>query len=570
MKRVGIKTKFLTCFILMSVVLLVISLWILTLRLNKITEQRIDNEFESIMSENKSGFDAIFQVLLDKVNYIRFNEGLMELLMSDVDKAFDINRNIQLFLNNVSLFGTTLSSSRDIIYVNKALKVTKNMLSFDISDFSQGDTISVTMFSTKNIEDKDWFKKTLQSDGLPYIFRNSDSSIVYHAVVIYDGNDRSSEYIAVKVDGIDMRYVMNSMTLLDSYGQELAFLDNQNRIICKTSDDIPDEYFISPAEGYKCKSVTTNTGFIISSIIPQNDITVSIGQIKDVLGICIILGIILSIILGYIISYVLTKPIIRLSAAMKNIDISDSFYELKNGSSDEIGDLYRAFNDMIVCNKKLFEQIERETELRHEMEFKLYQSRINPHMLYNTLDSISWMALLAGQDKIADMNNWLADIYRYSVRDNTVMATVGDEIECVKNYINIQRVRYERNIVFKTDIYNECSKALVPKCILQPLVENSVIHGIDTNGGDFIIEIKAEGKNGVCTIFVADNGKKGDLEKINKLLIHPDNTKIGINNVNSRLKLKYGEEFALRYEKNHMGGITVVVAVPLDFGGKTE
>lgn len=569
MKKYGIRIKFLICFILMTLMLLSVSTTVLLIRLNSITAQRINGEFEDAMYENKINFNNAFSQISNRAVHMRFNAPLISVLKEDNLNDLERNKNISFVMENMGSIKTTINLHRDFLYVNDDLDITKNMMSYDVCGFSDSVAMTAVIFKSTVVEGSEWFKKAIENRGVPLVFLSDNSDAVYVATAIFDESIYNSRYLAVKVDAINCTELMNSMTVLTNYGQKMAFLDSENRIIYKTSGDIPDECYTEPIKGYKHISVKSDYGISIASVIPENDIAITFMQIRDVLWIYILATIIISFIFAYVISYVLTKPLVSLSETIKKTIILDNNGVPENKSHDEIGELHRSFEEMVEKNKSLIEKVEKEKELRREVEFQLYQTRINPHMVYNTLDSISWKALLAGQDEIAEMNRCLSEIYRYSIKGNVFMATLRDEIECIENYIIIQKYRYERKIVLKTDIPEKYCNIVVPKCILQPLVENSVIHGLnEKKTEDFIIEIKVSSMDGVCYISVSDNGCGIDAESINELLYHHDNTREGIKNVNERLKLKFGEDFELRYENNDIGGITATIAVPEDFGGK--
>lgn len=569
MGKYSIKVKLLLCFVLMVVILLLFSTSVLLVRFDSMTKKRIDSEYAEIMIDNKEIIDSVFKTFLARVDFLRFSTNMVELIEADFVSDIESQKQITQLLDNLSLLNVDNGINSDVIYLNKKLDIAENLISYDITEISGYASGSTAAFSSEKVIDKKWFVDAIKNKGVPVVF--SKGNLLYHVVAIYENNVYKSDYLAVKVDVINVEYILKHLVKLESYGHEIAILDSDGNVICKSDKNISDLYFKESTKGYNLKSLPCNYGISIASVMPKSMVSVTFMQIKEVLVFYLLASAFVSAILAYILSYMLTKPIIRLSNLMKDTLITDDSETFKYKYSDEIGELYMSFNDMMSRNRNLLNSLNKEIEHRKDVEYELYQHRINPHMMYNTLDSISCRALLDGKNEIAEMNRRLADLYRYSVSGNSFIATLGEEIECVSNYIAIQRYRYERSIVLKVDIDERYCEILLPKCVLQPLVENSIIHGMDCRKKeDFIIEIKAISEDGKCKIYVVDNGKGNDADKINRMLKDSNNIRIGLKNVNNRLKLKYGDNYELRYENNSQDGIIAVLTLPESFGGITE
>lgn len=191
--------------------------------------------------------------------------------------------------------------------------------------------------------------------------------------------------------------------------------------------------------------------------------------------------------------------------------------------------------------------------------------QINPHFLYNALDSIAWMALVNSQTGIVNMVKALSDIFRYSIKNEDTLATLSEELECLNNYIKFQQYRYENRLNLELDIEDEFLSFMVPKCILQPLVENSILHNIEEISSKVNVKIHAGRVENHIELRVEDNGSCCDIDMLNRFLSGEENVfnsqKTGIRNVNERIKLQYGSRSGLKYQAGRDGGTAAVIVI---------
>ena len=184
-------------------------------------------------------------------------------------------------------------------------------------------------------------------------------------------------------------------------------------------------------------------------------------------------------------------------------------------------------------------------------------------MLYNTLDYISWKAFMQGNTDIVEMNSLLADIYRYAAKCGESMVKLKAELECAKKYITLQQLRNDYEIVLYTE-ENDCTDFYVPPFILQPLVENAIMHGYQQGMERLIIKISFISDGKELTIIVENNGKECDADAINSFLQSEDTSqKIGLRNVNARINLKFGNEYCLRASKADNGNTMMIIKMPV-------
>ncbi len=238
------------------------------------------------------------------------------------------------------------------------------------------------------------------------------------------------------------------------------------------------------------------------------------------------------------------------------------------------------FEQVIVMLKELLEREYNETILRKQTELNVLQSQINPHFLYNTLDTIRGQALWEGIDSIADMTQALANCLRYSINTASDMVMLGEELENVKNYIKIQQTRFSDKLKFEMAIDEENDKDIlsykIPKLTIQPIVENAVFHGLEKKKNMGKVQIKAFTTDTRLSINIIDDGSgipRSRLKMLNKNLYlgqvslsEKDNgskQSLGLYNVNQRIKLYYGDNFGLRIKSFVDKGTDVEIIVPI-------
>lgn len=274
------------------------------------------------------------------------------------------------------------------------------------------------------------------------------------------------------------------------------------------------------------------------------------------LKIFLVAGIVLTIMLitvGILLDK-LTKPVRQLSTVMVNFRESSNL-QIKNHNSNivEVQQLYDCFNSMAERIKQLLCEAHNSGKREMELEMRLLESQINPHFLYNALDSMAWIALMHGEDEIADMASDLSDGLRYSVKETEKPIKLRDEINFIIGYLHLQEIRYQGKFIFQMNVNEDTFDLLVPKFVLQPLVENSVIHGLNSRNKTITIKLTSVISGEELVISICDDGPGFEPDKLNRYLDGDSEVfaeeKIGIKNVHRRIKMKFGDEYGLRYYK---------------------
>lgn len=301
-------------------------------------------------------------------------------------------------------------------------------------------------------------------------------------------------------------------------------------------------------------------------LMPTSSLFSGLDIIKKTTILIIILCLALLLIFLFFISVHLTKPVIKLNRLMKQAEKGNLDVKFEFKYNDEIGALGKSFNSMLEKLENLMRQNSEKQKILRTQELKVLQMQINPHFLYNTIDTINWMAQSINADKISEVAIALANYYRQSLSKGAEIIKISDEISQVNSYLTIQKIRYAGYMDFKILIDDNILELYIPKLTLQPIVENAIYHGIREKEGGGTVEIRGFKEENQVVFRIKDNGKGIDEKTLGKLT---ESIKTGISskgyglsNVNERLKLYFGEEFGISIESIRERYTIVTVRIP--------
>ena len=234
---------------------------------------------------------------------------------------------------------------------------------------------------------------------------------------------------------------------------------------------------------------------------------------------------------------------------------------------DEMGLLHRTFRLMVERINTLITENYANQLLIKETEFKALQAQINPHFLYNTLESINWIAKVNKQTKISSMVESLAFLLRNSISMKEEILTLGEELEVVESYVTIQKYRFDDRLIFELDVPERLLGRRLPKLTLQPLLENAIHYALEPTIGKSRIVVHAELTDDELLVSVEDDGPgmpEDTLERLRSGELKARGKGIGLLNIDERIKLAFGERYGLRIESEPGRGARVIVALPRD------
>ncbi|WP_256988806.1 sensor histidine kinase [Bacillus sp. EB106-08-02-XG196] len=264
----------------------------------------------------------------------------------------------------------------------------------------------------------------------------------------------------------------------------------------------------------------------------------------------IIFSIILVSVLAVVFSVPLTKGIKRLNSSMKRVSEGNLDTQITVTSNDELGILSQSFNDMVNQIKDLIEKISMTERLKRQAELKAFHYQINPHLLFNTLNSIQWKARLLGAKEVQEMIYHLTEVLHENLNFADELIPLKKELQTIKHYLKVQEIRYGQTFEYIEMIHPECLDCLIPRMTLQPLFENIFFHAFEDGQGRIELEITV--KPEYLKLSLTDNGKGMNEETIEKLL-NPkhqgvNGRGIGVYNVDQRVRLHFGYEYGLSIE----------------------
>lgn len=309
----------------------------------------------------------------------------------------------------------------------------------------------------------------------------------------------------------------------------------------------------------------TMEGWTLVDYVPLHQVFTPIEKSNRLFYISILLLLLMSIFASFMLYRHVQSPILMLIRHLRLVKNGDLTTRIHYAKNNEFKFVFQRFNEMVHQIQELIENVYKEQLRSRDAELKQLQSQINPHFLYNCLYFIVNMARLERFFPIERMAMSLSEFFKYSTRLENSDTTIADEINTVRNYLEIQKLRMDR-ITFEIDVPMEMKGLTIPRLILQPIVENAVIHGIEPKLGGGHIRVTGERTdNGYAKIIVEDNGagmSENKMKELTEQLVHPvmEGAGYGAWNVHQRLILRFGEQSGITYASVPAGGIKVTLA----------
>jgi Predicted signal transduction protein with a C-terminal ATPase domain len=313
------------------------------------------------------------------------------------------------------------------------------------------------------------------------------------------------------------------------------------------------------------------SGWKIIQFIPQRLVYRTPGLIGLFIFIIALTLVLLTLALSFFVSRSISKPVVSINQSLQKIGKGDFAQRSSINREDEIGQLSRGVDEMAVNLKELVERVALAQTKQKEAELKSLQNQINPHFLYNTLNSIQMIAKINKQENIAQMADDLGMLFKISLNKGKDIVRLKQEFHHVELYIKLQKIRYGDKINYLIQADENIMDFLTIKLILQPIVENAIYHGLEKKNGIGTLKIEGCLKEDLIMIRVEDDGvgiSNEQLENIRNALdgrggYDPKMMNIGIINVHERLKLYFGDEYGLQLDSTQGKGTIVIIRLPL-------
>lgn len=545
-------------------------------------------------SENLINMESYLTSYLEEVDSVAKNVNYNYYLQNYLDAAIEnediytspsVGKNMRAYEMSSQAFSDTLLSRQDIssimIFGRKKLLLNKSIYSYRnvVMDYSG----------------LDWYKKALENpDDMiitgpnAHAFLDTDDQCIslsreiqsyedgtFRGVILINLNrnkiaeicesfqENTDSLFGILNEGGEVVYQKGDSDDSPFQKEELKDLREAIRTNTKSSFRVNvngKEYLIT-------KRIMDNTGWCLVNMVPYSQILSDLWRTTLIMALAIV-GILVITLIG--LDQILTnviKPLKKLESHMKKVNLENLNEKVVIDTDDEISHLAGKFNSMLERIENLKEQVVEEQEDKRKYELQALQAQINPHFLYNTLDSIIWMA--ETQDtNIVPMTEALAKLFRISLNKGNEEILLKKELEHVKNYLIIQSMRYADKFTYDIQTEGHVENCHVIKLIIQPIVENCIYHGIKKKRGSGHISIRAFQQEKNLIIKVSDDGCGMTEEIRSKILsdeIEPENISgsgIGVRNVNERIQLRFGKEYGIFYESEEGKGTTVTYVLP--------
>ena len=520
--------------------------------------------------------------------------------MMDQFYEFEVNREVKNDILRWCTKGESLDYSaqwRIITLMNTVISMDSRINSIEIFNLSNDEVLvaerSGAQLDVKGDRLDKWLQRDINLQSNQVFLKDGNELMVFHQVHRFD-DKQPIALVVMRLRPYQLQDILDEIKTVPE--ETILVFNDQNEIIeadygteWDMSSDIIESIRSELAEGERKEGSYDEQFWFYRSINGgklQVLLTVPNQTIVDALlptvASCIlvaIIAVIASIICSVVYSRAVSRPIRKLSDEMKTITLNEYSGTLLESREDEIGILQDSFNHMIERNKELIAQQYQTQIEKRNAQLRALQAQINPHFMYNTLQVIGGMALDKDAPEIYSITLALSDIMRYSLNFSKEMIHLSEEIKYLQSYVMIQNERFGGKVHLVLDLAPETQQCLIPKLILQPLVENSFEHGLLDKEGQWLISVASElSESNELVIYVKDNGIGFDhtrLEQIRKT-INQDTTQalksgshIGLANVHARIRLRsQSENHGLVIHSTPMEGTTITVRMPAKWEGE--
>ena len=503
----------------------------------------------------------------------------------------DGNRNLYQLMTEFTVNKTAFNTSFKTCfgnetgsYTNKLYILPEHTISRYCSKSQQLTDSGWGFFSALPVQESDWFLETVRRDGAEYWFTLPESPQTLYMTrlivckILGENLQLQRRPLGVLVLSFDVSRIssrIQTSALTQGSRILIADADGNGIFVSSGSECLPREQILALPEkedvtlnafGEECRvqKEMLDNQLMMLTVIPLSELRARTNDVLRVIGITAALVLAVTLIATFFLARRVVTPIRRLSrhmagGGMEQIDCS-------RVGNDEVGTLYKAFNRLMETLHDSTRRVIDASERQKRAELHARQAQINPHFVYNTLNSVSCLALLRGQDDISDVLNSLTQLMRYNTKEPDACVPVEEEVRIIRAYEQIQHNCYRDTVVFEYDVSPEAAQVCIPKVIIQPLIENAVLHGAGFRDGSAIVRLSVRVEGEHLVIEVWDNGVGVDVDAINRFLDTLENSSqeksIGLRNVYTRLRMTYGADSALAFRHDSGGHTVACVTIP--------
>ncbi len=475
--------------------------------------------------------------------------------------TYQINAQTVLLNNN---FTTAL-------YINPDLEVSRL--------FTSENTIPGVsrVFSGEMAESEPWYQAARQSRGGQYIFLSSDKTRLCFACKLQNSafaGPHLREGVGVLLGSLPVSQLPRLLSLfpltensgfllLNSQGEQVYRSENLGSLPAAGALPLPDSgstQLLIGQEKYLASTRELQWGLQLVFLTPYRDITSQVWTMMFPYLVCSAVFLVVGILLALALSAGISRPVVRFTRQLESIQdtrgLDAGSFQIQGPR--EIRQLTRSFGALVERINALIDQVKAKEDQRRESELRALQAQINPHFMLNAMNAVNYMALEREEDDIAATVDSIASLMRYSITEPDRLVTMSTELDNIREYIAVYVLRFRQDIRLELLPGLSPDQVVIPKFTLQPLVENSIRHGITRRDTGITVYIRARREENRLLIEVTDTGRGADAAKLNAYLDYqPVDLQVthgfGIRNVNERLRLRFGSKSSLRYE-NYEGG----------------
>lgn len=578
------------------------------------TSRYIIGRFKSIQSSIFAAVSilVLFAVVIFAVVSVRYTQTSIfeNSMMYTQTITRQINQNIDSYIDYMDNIAQLVSGSDDVQHFFRGDKLDKNQTNRIFSQFAtilegRKDIRNIGIISCKkeaminnrsqvmnsNVDLKklEWYIEAQHAEGES----NLSSSHVQHVVegerpwVITlsrgVGNFRGTRgvfFIDLNYSAISELCDQNSfgekgyVFILDAEGNIVYHPQQQqlyNELQTENIDLVMSEESDTVTAGGKIYTLSRSekTGWTVVGSMNTGELLAGTREAQGIYAFTAAALIIVALLLSSLIARTITMPIQKLRDSMAKVQEGNfGAADVEVVSENEVGSLTTSFNVMAHRIQELMNQNTYEQQEKRKSELKALQSQINPHFLYNTLDSIIWMAEGKKNEEVVLMTASLARLLRQSIGNEDELVSIGQEIEYCRSYLTIQKMRYKDKLEFDIDIAPEIKNVKIIKLVLQPIIENAIYHGLKYKESMGFLQVKGYKKCENAVIEIIDNGVGIDADVLNHIFekhkVNYHSNGVGVYNVQKRLQLYYGSDYGISYTSVKGAGTVAAITIPVE------